>query len=107
MIKKIITLAIILIFVNVSSQTAVDEPDKRKAATITLQEFVEKVKAQNESIKNVENVNVMVNDLLIDNLDDYMIDPKNVSKMEVLVLDPKINREGTRPSIIITTKKVK
>lgn len=47
----------------------------------------------------------MVNDLLIENLNEYRINPKNISRLEILVLDPKgVNREGTKPSIIITTK---
>ncbi len=101
--KKIFTLLLNLIALNVSSQNKSSDT----TASITLQEFVEKIKTQNESIKNVEKVNVMVNDLLIENLSEYMIDPKSVSKMEVLVLDSKGTNRGTKPSIIITTKRKK
>ncbi len=100
--KKIVVLFLILISVNVFSQKNLNQP---VSESITLQEFVEKTKAQNESIKNAQNINVMVNDLLIENLTEYKINPKNISRMEILVLDTKgVNREGTKPSIIITTK---
>jgi hypothetical protein len=102
MMKKILILFLISISVNVYSQ---ENLNKTTSESITLQEFVKKTKAQNESIKNAESVNVMVNDLLIENLNEYRINPKNISRLEILVLDPKgVNREGTKPSIIITTK---
>jgi len=98
--KKIVILFLILISSNVFSQK---NSNKTVSEPITLEKFVEKIKDQNESLKNVESINVMVNDLLIDNLEAYMIDPKNISKLEILVLDPKqINQ--TKPSIIITTR---
>ena len=47
----------------------------------------------------------MVNDLLIEDLDGFKIEPKNVSKLEVLVLEPNgAKQEERKPSIIITTK---
>ena len=79
--------------------------DKNKTATISLTEFIETVKAKNQSIKNSKNINVMVNDLLIEDLDGFKIEPKNVSKLEVLVLEPNgAKQEERKPSIIITTK---
>ncbi len=101
--KKIIPFLFILFSLSVAAQSM--DNDKNKTATISLAEFVETVKAKNESIKNVKNINVMVNDLLIEDLNGFMIDPKNVSKLEVLVLEPNgTKQEERKPSIIITTK---
>jgi hypothetical protein len=71
---------------------------------ISLKQYVEQIKLQNESIKNVENVNVMINDVLIENHEEYKIDPKNVSRMEILVIEPEKNPNGLNPSIIISTR---
>lgn len=60
---------------------------------ISLKQYVEQIKLQNESIKNVENVNVMINDVLIENHEEYKIDPKNVSRMEILVIEPEKKSE--------------
>ncbi|WP_395062016.1 hypothetical protein [Flavobacterium sp.] len=99
-IKKIVILFLILISSNVFSQKS---SNKTVSEPITLEKFVENIKEQNQSLKNSDSINVMVNDLLIENLETYMIDPKNISKLEILVLDPKrINQ--TKPSIIITTR---
>lgn len=46
----------------------------------------------------------MINDLLIENHDEYKIDPKNISRMEILVIEPEKNTAGVKPSIIISTK---
>ena len=101
--KKIIPLLFILFSLSATSQTM--DNDKNKTSTISLADFVETVKAKNESIKNAKNINVMVNDLLIEDLNGFMIDPKNVSKLEVLVLEPNgAKQEERKPSIIITTK---
>lgn len=77
----------------------------QESQKITLKEFIEQVKEKNESIKNADSVNVMINDLLIENHDEYKIDPKNISRMEILVIDPKKNTNNVKPSIIIGTKK--
>ncbi|MEI7509235.1 MAG: hypothetical protein WCJ62_07190 [Flavobacterium sp.] len=70
-----------------------------------MAEFVETVKAKNQSIKNAKSINVMVNDLLIEDLNDFKIDPRTISRLEVLVLEPNgVKPEETKPSIIITTK---
>jgi ABC-type transporter MlaC component len=103
--KKIVLLLFILVSIGASSQNLVSDTNKNKMASISLTEFVARIKAQNESLKNAKNIQVMVNDLLIENADTFLIDPKNVAKMEVLVLEPNgINREATQPSIIIYTK---
>jgi hypothetical protein len=72
--------------------------------SITLLQFINELKTQNESIKNADNVNVMINDVLIENQTEYKIDKNNISRMEILVIDPKKNINGIKPSIIITTK---
>ena len=76
----------------------------QESKKITLKEFIEQVKEKNESIKKADSVNVMINDLLIENHDEYKIDPKNVSRMEILVIEPEKNTSGVKPSIIISTK---
>lgn len=76
----------------------------QESQKITLKEFIEQVKEKNESIKKADSVNVMINDLLIENHDDYKIDPKNISRMEILVIEPEKNTIGVKPSIIISTK---
>ena len=76
----------------------------QESQKITLKEFIEQVKEKNESIKKADSVNVMINDLLIENHDEYKIDPKNISRMEILVIEPEKNTAGVKPSIIISTK---
>lgn len=101
--KKIFILLIALISLNSFSQKKSNETIQKP---ITLQEFVENIKAQNESIKNVVNLNVMVDDILIENLLDFKIDPKNVANIEILVMEPKdAYQHRSKPSIIIKTKK--
>ena len=71
---------------------------------ITLQKLVDIIKSEEKSLQNVEAVNVMVNDMLIENLQDYMINPKNIAQQEVLVLNVNgVNSDATRASIIINT----
>lgn len=96
MLKKII---ITLLFI-VSLTTYAQE----NSNSITLLQFIEQLKTQNESIKNAESVNVMVNDVLIENQTEYKIDKKNISRMEILVIDPKNNINNLPPSIIISTR---
>ena len=76
----------------------------QESQKITLKEFIEQVKEKNESIKKADSINVMINDLLIENHDEYKIDPKNISRMEILVIEPEKNTARVKPSIIISTK---
>jgi hypothetical protein len=96
MLKKTI---ITLLFILSISSYAQENPN-----SITLLQFIEELKTQNESIKNAESVNVMVNDVLIENQTEYKIDKKNISRMEILVIDPKKNINNLPPSIIISTR---
>jgi len=101
--KKILLILFILFSINATSQ--VIESGKNKNTTISLAEFIETVKAKNQSIKNVKSINVMVNDLLIEDINHFEIDPKTISRLEVLALGPNgVKPEETIPSIIITTK---
>lgn len=101
--KKIIAVLFILFSFSVSAQ--INDAVKNKNATLSLAEFIETVKAKNQSIKNAKSINVMVNDLLIEDLNDFKINPKTISRLEVLVLEPNgVKPEETKPSIIITTK---
>lgn len=93
--KTIITLIFIL---SISSYA------QENQNSITLIQFIEELKTQNESIKSAESVNVMVNDVLIENQTQYKIDKKNISRMEILVIDPKKNINNLPPSIIISTR---
>lgn len=100
--KNILSLVLFLISFNTFSQTAANDDNQKMKS---LQTVVEGIKEKNESIKNVENVNVMVNDMLIENPQDFKIDPKNIAMVEVVVLTPKAGAERMKPSIIINTKK--
>ena len=101
--KKIIPILFILVTLSATSQSI--DSGKNKNATMSLAEFVETVKEKNQSIKNAKSINVMVNDLLIEDLNDFKINPKTISRLEVLVLEPNgVKPEETKPSIIITTK---
>ncbi len=71
---------------------------------ITLDHVVANIKQKNKSIKNVEKVNVMVNDVLIKDLKDFTLDPKSISMVEVLVLKPQDGDGRQINSIIINTK---
>ena len=94
----------ILISLTGFSQTSANETTNSKAHLTTLQNVVERIKEKNNSIKNAECVNVMVNDLLIKDLHEFIIDPKSIAAVEVLVLEPKAGAERINPSIIINTK---
>ena len=78
---------------------------QENSPTITLVEFIKQQKEKNASLKTYDQVNVMVNDLLIENQAEYLIDPKNITRIEILVIDPKKNTNNVIPSIIIGTKK--
>ena len=100
--KKIIPILFILVTLSATSQSI--DSGKNKNATMSLAEFVETVKEKNQSIKNAKSINVMVNDLLIEDLNDFKINPKTISRLEVLVLEPNgVKPEETKPSIIIST----
>lgn len=101
--KKIISILFILVTLSAYSQSI--DLGKNKNTTMSLAKFVETVKAKNQSIKNAKSINVMVNDLLIEDLSEFKIDTKTISRLEVLVLEPNgVKPEETKPSIIITTK---
>lgn len=97
--KTLLSLVLFLFTMNgFSQQTSGDE------RLTSLQTVVENIKAKNESIKNEEHVNVMVNDMLIEDLLDFKIDPAKIAMVEVVVLAPKAGNERVKPSIIINTK---
>lgn len=101
---SLLSLLFILISLTGFSQVSANETANSKAHLTTLQNVVESIKERNNAIKNVECVNVMVNDLLIEDLHDFLIDPKSIAAVEVLVLEPKAGAERISPSIIIDTK---
>lgn len=98
--QRLLWLALALFSVEGFSQNSSNQDNPKLTS---LETFVENIKAKNESIKNADHLNVMVNDKLVYNLSDFTIDPKSVALVEVLVLKP---REGQQlnPSIIINTK---
>lgn len=106
---KTYTLALFLVFSsitgyaqNTSGSSGNTQNDSR---LVPLQNLVDKIKSENESLKSAKKVNVMVNDLLIENLQEYMINPKNISTQEVLVLNSNdVNRDNRIASIIINTR---
>lgn len=75
-----------------------------KSNVTTLEKVVAGIKEKNESIKDAEHVNVMVNDLLIRDLKDFKIDPKDIAMVEVLDLSPKAGTSERIKSIIINTR---
>lgn len=77
---------------------------KDKGNVTTLEQVVENIKAKNESIKDAEHVNVMVNDMLIQDIKEFKIDPKSIAAVEVLVLNPKSGSNERIKSIIINTR---
>lgn len=101
--KKLpVLLSFILIAINGYSQ---QKSSASSSELLTLKEFVERTKTKNENIKNATDVNVMVNDVLIENLNEFTIDPKNIARMEILILPKKAeDAEELKPSIIITTR---
>jgi hypothetical protein len=102
-ITKLFSALLIFISLNTFSQAAAKpEPSERMTSLLAV---VEGIKEKNASIKNVEHINVMVNDLLIENLLDYTIDPKSIAVVEVVVLEPKAGSPKLDPSIIINTKR--
>ena len=97
MLKNISVLILLLFSVTFQAQ--------ENNQTITLSEFINQQKEKNESLKTYDKVNVMVNDLLIENQSEYLIDPKNIIRIEILVIDPIKNTNNVIPSIIIGTRK--
>jgi hypothetical protein len=81
----------------------------KKTELVTLQKFVEKIKARNESLKNIENVNVVVDDLLIEKFSEYRIEESCVVEIKIFNTAPKSkNRDGNISTIkIITNRKNK
>ncbi len=75
-----------------------------KSEVTTLENVVEDIKAKNAAIKNEDEVNVMVNELIIDDLREFRIDPKSIKLVEVVVMQPKEGNERVKPAIIINTK---
>jgi hypothetical protein len=106
--EKIVLLVLILLSLNGFSQVS-NKPEslnQGKTGLTTLQDYVAGIRERNASIKNAEHINVMVNDLLIENLQEFTIDPKSIAAVEVLVLEPKAgSTQRTNPSIIINTRK--
>lgn len=93
-----------LFSLNCFSQS--DDTAQSNKNLTTLQKVVDGIKEKNQSIKNEETVNVMVNDKLVEDLQNFTIDPKRIAMVEVLVLEPKNgSRERVVPSIIINTKR--
>lgn len=77
---------------------------KNKIPLIELPKLIEQIKLENQSIKNIENVNIVINDMLIQNISEYKIEESCIVKIEVLINDKKgVNRNGTKPSIVIRT----
>lgn len=97
--KNLLTAMLLLASLHGFSQTATD-----KTQVTTLQNYVDGIKEKNPSIKNVDSVNVMVNDKLVTDLQTVIIDPKRIALLEVLVLEPKPGSTKINPSIIINTK---
>ena len=110
MIKRTLIISLVFITLSAFSQTNSTTTEQvvteKKNGEISLQKLVNKIKSENESLKNAKAINVMVNDLMIDDLETFMIDPKNISRTQVLILDQNgANRDGMKPSIIINTRK--
>ena len=105
--KCALTLFLLLFSIVIYSQksgTSSNTSMQNEPRLITLQKLVDIIKSEEKSLQNVEAVNVMVNDMLIENLQDYMINPKNIAQQEVLVLNVNgVNSDATRASIIINT----
>ncbi|MEO5778074.1 MAG: hypothetical protein ABIQ27_14325 [Flavobacterium sp.] len=98
--KRALTLLLILVSIVTYSQTE-QTKTQNQIGLITLEKLVDTIKLENESLRNVKAVNVMVDDMLIENLQHYLINPINIEAQEVLVLN--ING-ANRASIIINTR---
>lgn len=104
--KNLFSVALLLLTLNSFAQDATSVKPENNSRLTTLQQFVDSIKEKNESIKNEQNLNVMVNDKLVENLHNFTIDPKNIALVEVVVLEPKAGAEQRiNPSIIINTKR--
>lgn len=104
--KNLFSLALLLFSLNGFAQEDASAKPEINPRLTTLQKVVDGIKEKNASIRNKEHVNVMVNDRLVENLQNFTIDPKSIALVEVVVLDPKPGSEqGTNPSIIINTKR--
>lgn len=102
MIKTLFASVLFLVCITAFSQT---ETTAGNSGLIPLEKFVAKIKSENPSLKNAENINVMINDLLIENQQDYLIDPKNVARMEILATDAKGNPKKNASLIIAMRRK--
>ena len=107
--KTALTLLIALFSVTIYSQNGLINASKadvkNNSKLISLQKLVDTIKAEDKYLRDAKNVNVMVNDLLIENIEDYFIDPKNISAREVFVMTGNgLNIDAMKASIIINTK---
>lgn len=81
---------------------------KNKIPLLTLKEFVEKIKSENQSIKSKENINVVIDDVLIEEISEYKIEESCIKKVTILTKHPKdVNRDASKPSIVIITNRKK
>lgn len=98
-------LGLFLVLFSLNGFSQAPQKTETKAAITTLQKVVDGIKEKNVSIKNAEHLNIMVNDKLVENLQGFILDPKNIAMVEVLVLEPKAgSSQRVDPSIIINTK---
>lgn len=107
--RSFLTLFLIVFSIATYSQNSPRTNENKNtpntSGVITLQNLVDRIKSENESLQNLKAVNVMVDDMLIKNPKEFMINPNNIETQEILVLNPNDALSGkTIASIIIDTR---
>lgn len=91
---------------NKASKGATLITRKSKPKLSSLQSLVDNAKADNVKLKEAKKINVLINGNLVSNYNGYQFEKSAIQKVDIITADKKgVTREGTTPSIIITTKK--
>lgn len=93
--KKLAFVTFLLISLNTFSQT--------KSTKTTLKYIVEQMTSQTESLKNIKEFKVFVNDSLVENIETYKLDPKSI--LDLGFIRPGAVDSNEKKTIIIVRTK--
>ncbi len=80
---------------------------KSKKPILGLGEFIAKFKTENGLLKDTEKIQVTIDNLLIDNLEDYQIELDCIVEIKIQLDKNYPNRKGTVPCISIITNRIR
>lgn len=80
---------------------------KSKKTILALSDFIAKFKSENGILKDTEKINVTIDNLIIDNLEQYQIEVACIVEVKILLDRNYPDREGRIPCISIITNRVR